>query len=175
MNLRIMMHQSKNALAKIKRTILVTAAALVLSLGLLPALAYADTAGDIQGGVDAAAGGADTKNAGTNISTTLANVINILSLAIGIIAVVVIIIAGLNYITSAGDDTKVASAKRTILNAAIGLIIVGMAQIIVRFVINASDSDDKTPVIPKSAPKEAAPSSGSSGGSSSSKKPLLLE
>lgn len=151
------MNAPTNPLAKIKRTILVTAAALVLSLGLLPAMAYADTASDIQGGVDAAAGGADTKKAETNISTTLGNVINILSLAIGIIAVVVIIIAGLNYITSAGDDTKVASAKRTILNAAIGLIIVGMAQIIVRFVINASDSDNKTPVTTQTKPKPTNP------------------
>ncbi|HCM52256.1 TPA: hypothetical protein DIS56_03975, partial [Candidatus Saccharibacteria bacterium] len=62
-------------------------------------------------------------------------VINTLSLIVGIVAVVMIIIGGLRYITSGGSDTSVTSAKNTILYAIIGLIIVALAQIMVRFVL----------------------------------------
>src|SRR3989338_3637028 len=62
-------------------------------------------------------------------------VINTLSLIVGIVAVVMIIIGGLRYITSGGSDTSVTSAKNTILYAIIGLIIVALAQILVRFVL----------------------------------------
>jgi hypothetical protein len=46
-----------------------------------------------------------------------------------------IIIGGLRYITSGGRDTGVTSAKNTILYAIIGLIIVALAQLLVRFVL----------------------------------------
>ncbi len=45
-----------------------------------------------------------------------------------------IIIGGLKYITSAGESSNVTSAKNTIMYAIIGLVIVALAQFIVRFV-----------------------------------------
>ena len=62
-------------------------------------------------------------------------VINIFSLIVGVIAVIMIIIGGLKYITSGGDSGNVTGAKNTILYAIIGLVIVALAQIIVRFVL----------------------------------------
>lgn len=62
-------------------------------------------------------------------------IINILSLIVGVVAVVMIMIGGFRYITSGGSDTGVTGAKNTILYAIIGLIIVAMAQLIVRFVL----------------------------------------
>jgi hypothetical protein len=47
-----------------------------------------------------------------------------------------IVVGGFRYVTSAGDSTKVGSAKNTILYALIGLIIVALAQIVVRFVLS---------------------------------------
>jgi hypothetical protein len=47
-----------------------------------------------------------------------------------------IIVAGFRYITSGGKQESVTGAKNTILYAVIGLIIVALAQIIVRFVLN---------------------------------------
>ncbi len=111
--------------------------ALVLLGAAAPAPAYADTAGDIKAGVNQAAGGADTSSAGDNLGNTIRTVVNILSMVIGIIAVIMIIIAGLNYITSGGNDQKIATAKNTILYAVIGLVIVAFAQVIVRFTVNA--------------------------------------
>lgn len=124
---------------KLKHLAMVSFAAMVLSIGALPALTHADTRSDIQGGVNTAAGGASTKKPGTTISETLATVLNVLSIVIGIVAVVMVIIGGFKYITSAGDSGKTASAKNTILYAVIGLVIVIFAQIIVNFVINAAD------------------------------------
>jgi hypothetical protein len=62
-------------------------------------------------------------------------IINILSVIVGIIAVIMIIIGGFRYITSGGASEKVTGAKNTLLYAIIGLIIVALAQVIVRFVL----------------------------------------
>ena len=71
---------------------------------------------------------------GTN--KLIGNIINIFSLVVGIVAVLMIIIGGFRYITSGGNDGNVGNAKNTILYAVIGLVIVALAQIIVRFVLN---------------------------------------
>ncbi|MEX1995224.1 MAG: pilin [Candidatus Saccharimonadales bacterium] len=76
-----------------------------------------------------------------SINDTIASIVNILSIIIAIIAVIMIIIGGFRYITSGGAADKVTSAKNTILYAIIGLIIVALAQTIVRFVINQAVND----------------------------------
>ena len=77
-----------------------------------------------------------TTNAVSSINNIVALVINIFSVVVGIIAVIMIIIGGVRYVTSGGNDQSVASAKNTILYAIIGLVIVALAQIIVKFVLN---------------------------------------
>ena len=57
------------------------------------------------------------------------------SAIVGIIAVVMIIVGGIKYITSGGDSGNVTAAKNTILYAVIGLVVVALAQIIVKFVL----------------------------------------
>jgi len=68
-------------------------------------------------------------------------VINIFSLIVGVIAVVMIIIGGLKYITSGGDSGNVTGAKNTILYAVVGLVVVALAQFIVRFVLDKVATD----------------------------------
>jgi hypothetical protein len=46
-----------------------------------------------------------------------------------------IIVGGLKYILSAGDSGNVTSAKNTIVYAIVGLVIVALAQFVVRFVL----------------------------------------
>jgi hypothetical protein len=62
-------------------------------------------------------------------------IINLLSLLVGVIAVIMIIIGGLKYIISSGDSSNVSSAKNTIIYALVGLVIVALAQFMVRFVL----------------------------------------
>jgi len=75
-------------------------------------------------------------DAGTNVNALIADIINIFSLIVGVVAVIMIIIGGFRYITSAGNDSNVSAAKNTILYAIIGLVIVALAQFIVRFVLD---------------------------------------
>ncbi len=70
-----------------------------------------------------------------SVNNVVANGINIFSLVIGVIAVIMIMIGGLRYITSSGDPASTKSARDTILYAVIGLVVVALAQIIVRFVL----------------------------------------
>ena len=67
-------------------------------------------------------------------------IINTLSLVVGLVAVTMIIIGGFRYITSGGGNEGVTGAKNTILYAIIGLIIVAMAQFMVRFILNRLNS-----------------------------------
>lgn len=78
---------------------------------------------------------ADDTVANDRINSILKTVINLFSLAVGIVAVFMIIIGGFKYITSGGDSNNVSGAKNTILAAVVGLVIVALAQFIVRFVL----------------------------------------
>lgn len=72
---------------------------------------------------------------GIQLGSALTVLINLLSLIIGIAAVVMIIVGGFKFITSGGDASKVASAKGTLIYALVGLAVVVLAQMIVRFVL----------------------------------------
>ena len=83
------------------------------------------------------AGACASTNTATDSITNLVHVvINVLSVVVGVIAVVMIIVGGLRYVTSGGNDTSVTGAKNTILYAVIGLVIVALSQIMVRFVLD---------------------------------------
>jgi Type IV secretion system pilin len=75
--------------------------------------------------------------AGKKIEDLVLLIINILSWVIGVVAVIMIIVGGFKYITSGGDSGGVTSAKNTILYAIVGLVIVALAQVIVRFVLGS--------------------------------------
>jgi cytochrome bd-type quinol oxidase subunit 2 len=74
-------------------------------------------------------------DAQTKVNDLLKQVINIFSVIVGVIAVFMIIFGGLKYITSGGDSGNVSGAKNTIIYALVGLVIVALAQFIVRFVL----------------------------------------
>mgnify|MGYP000844159813 CR=1 FL=1 len=76
----------------------------------------------------------------TALNGLIAKIVNIISVIVGIVAVIMIIFGGFKYITSGGDSGKVSGAKNTILYAIIGLVIVALAQFIVRFVLGQSNS-----------------------------------
>lgn len=86
--------------------------------------------------------GAEFGVAEEQISELIATAIDIFSLIIGIIAVVMIMVGGVKYITSQGSSDSVSGAKNTILYAVIGLIVVALAQLIVRFVLGTANSVD---------------------------------
>lgn len=69
------------------------------------------------------------------VNTTIKLVINVFSLVVGVISVIMIIVGGLKYITSGGESSNITGAKNTILYAIIGLVVVALAQVVVKFVL----------------------------------------
>ena len=74
-----------------------------------------------------------------NLSATglILSFIDILLLISGILAVLFIIIGGIRYIIAHGNEEQAESAKKTILHAIIGLVVVILAFVIVRVISNA--------------------------------------
>lgn len=72
---------------------------------------------------------------GEGVNNLLETVLNLLSIVAGVIAVIMIIVSGLKYVTSQGDAQGVSSAKKTLIYAIVGIIIVAFAQFIVKFVL----------------------------------------
>lgn len=123
-----------------KNKLLITLATFGLILSFSPSLAYAQcpgntTAQQIKCGANAGAGEQGNPK---SLDQTIARILNIFSVIIGVVAVIMIMIGGLRYITSGGASDRVAGAKNTILYAVIGLIVVALAQVIVRFVLNTA-------------------------------------
>ena len=75
-------------------------------------------------------------DANSKINNIIHTIVNLLSAVVGVVAVIMIIVGGFRYITSGGNDTSVTSAKNTILYAIIGLVVVALAQLIVRFTLS---------------------------------------
>jgi uncharacterized membrane protein len=108
-----------------------------------PANAAVDARDAVCEGLGAATGGAGCEEpAGeSTLNGTVTNAINIISLVVAVIAVIMVIVGGLKYITSQGESAGTAGAKNTIIYAIVGLIIVALAQLIVRFVVNRVTTD----------------------------------
>jgi hypothetical protein len=66
----------------------------------------------------------------------LVRVTRIISFLAGVGSIILIIIAGLMYVMSDGDSSKIHSARNTLVYAVVGLIIVGVAQGIIILVLN---------------------------------------
>lgn len=128
---------------KLKLTLLTLVSLLMFSAPLaVPAIASAAPA-DIQSGLCSGANlnandttcDVATDGATDKINNIITVVINAFSLVVGIASVIMIIIGGLRYIISGGEAGNVTSAKNTILYAIIGLVVVALAQFIVKFVL----------------------------------------
>ena len=108
------------AQAKPQEAICTGAQTLTISSGDPNSSACQDDADDVEG----------------RVNNLITQIINIFSVIVGIIAVIMIIYGGLKYITSGGDSSRVTSARQTLIYALIGLIIVALAQFLVRFVLS---------------------------------------
>lgn len=129
-----------NIVQKIK----IAALVLISSFILVGVSATAVQAGPFDGSRQEACKGANLSNNGdcksgqasTELENAIKFVINLLTIIVGIVAVVLIIINGLKFITSNGDSNAISSAKHGVIYAIVGLIIVALAQVIVRFVLS---------------------------------------
>lgn len=72
----------------------------------------------------------------TGSSGILAQLGEWLTLAVGVISAIMLIVGGLRYITSAGQPQSAQAARNTIVYAIVGLVVAGIANFIIGFVIN---------------------------------------
>lgn len=89
-------------------------------------------------GATAGSGNCRENQAANKLETTIGNIVDLLTVVVGIIAVIMIIINGFRFITSGGDSNTVSAARNGILYALAGLVIVVLAQVIVRFVLGTA-------------------------------------
>lgn len=130
---------------KMRSQLLSLVAATLLLVPMITVSVYADSPVTIQDNVcdgannlqlDNGDGGcAATSGSTSDFNRIIADVINIFSVIVGMAAVIMILVGGFRYITSGGDSNKIGSAKTTIIYAIIGLVIVAMAQVVVKFVL----------------------------------------
>ncbi len=114
-----------------------------LGLAAAPVMAFSCSDGNLtaqqalQCGANGGTATTDTSQQATNtLQETLKTILEIFSIAVGVIAVIMVILSGFRYITSGGSQEKVTSAKNSLLYAIIGLIIVALAQVLVRFTLS---------------------------------------
>ncbi len=67
--------------------------------------------------------------------SSLVEILNGVLSILAVVAIIVIVVGGFRYMTSAGDAAKLKRARDTILYAAIGLVVCGVAAIVVNFVV----------------------------------------
>lgn len=127
------------------RQIVKEISALAASLAVAFALAHsfaspvyaAGAAGSAQqavcGGVNL--GGGTCSGGASELDKVVKAAVQILSIIAGIAAVIMLIIGGLKYVTSGGDSSSIASAKTSIIYALVGIVVVVLSQLLVKFVL----------------------------------------
>lgn len=73
--------------------------------------------------------------ASSDTQKILEQVINIMSAIGAVIAVIVIIVNGIKLVLSSGDSARVNTARSGIIMAIVGLLVIAVAQTLVKFII----------------------------------------
>ena len=121
-----------------KKQLIASVSALgLLSLVVLPSVVFAqgiDPISNSFGYAQGIGGGAFGTN---DLRDTIVSLINVLLGFLGIIAVIIILWGGFQWMTAAGNEEKVSSARTTIIAGVIGLAIIIASFAISRFVIQS--------------------------------------
>ncbi|MFC1810521.1 hypothetical protein ACFLZH_03405 [Patescibacteria group bacterium] len=88
--------------------------------------------GDVPSSISAATGGEGS------IRALALNIVNFFLLFLGLIAVIMIIYGGISYVTAAGNQEKIEKAKKVIMYAIVGIVIVLISFALVRTVISGA-------------------------------------
>lgn len=115
---------------------------IVICFLILPVIASAQGLKNINQAIDTTAQGAGIKGE-TNLIQIFALLINILLGILGLVFVVLIIYGGAEWMTAMGANEKIVKAKKLIINAVIGLVIIIAAYSIANFVIIALNTATK--------------------------------
>lgn len=92
---------------------------------------------EMNGGSGGDAAGATANKLGTWVTIIALNIVAMLLYAVGYVSLGFIIYGGFKYMTSGDNSSGTAAARKTILNAVIGLVLSIMAVAIINFVAGA--------------------------------------
>ncbi len=112
-------------------------AAVLLSLFLVPSIAFAAVNVKDEFGKALDKGGITTSGQVPNVEQSLGSIINVVLGFVGMAVLVLVVYAGALWILAAGNEDKITQAKGILKGAVLGLIIVFSAYIIVNFVLQA--------------------------------------
>ncbi len=121
------------------KLILATLAVFLAITPAVPALAATDVfsgACSSKGASSSAACQANGSDPLTGTNGLLVKVTRIISFVAGVASVILMVVGGLMYVMSNGDASRTSAARNTLIYAAVGLVIVGVAQGIVILVLN---------------------------------------
>lgn len=76
-----------------------------------------------------------TKNPIYGPDGIITKVTQVLTVFVGVVAVFVLVLAGISMMTSGGEPNKIATARRMVLYACIGIVVAVLGQAIVSFVL----------------------------------------
>ncbi|MBD3330467.1 hypothetical protein GF354_02960 [Candidatus Peregrinibacteria bacterium] len=112
--------------------------AMALMVGAISLFAFLPTAsaqlispGDLPSEIGAATGGE------TDLRALVLRIINYFLTFLGIVAVIFVIYGGVTYVTSAGNDEAVGNAKKIIMYALIGIIVILLSFVLVNAILGA--------------------------------------
>lgn len=72
----------------------------------------------------------------TNLTSVVVNITNWVLGFVTVIAVLMLIWGGINYLTAAGDESQIDTAKHIITYSIIGLVVVGISYAVVNVVVS---------------------------------------
>jgi len=98
-------------------------------------LAQSDAANNVLGGLNLAGDRGFGASGAISVPTLVGNLINALLGLSGLILVGLLVYGGFLYMTAQGDTERVKTAKKTMINAVIGIVIIVAAYAAAAFVI----------------------------------------
>lgn len=106
-------------------------------VSLAPVAVNAQMSSDDLWGTDTAQIYTDQGFSKTDPRQTVASIIKVALGFLGSIAVILVVIAGFKWMTSGGNENKIAESKKLMTAAVVGLVIILLAFAITNFVINS--------------------------------------
>lgn len=122
-------------MSRLITTAMFVISAITLSLLVFPAAAQLNTISNCKSSFGIAEC-ADNDNAST-LRDKIVVIGNAFLTILGIVAVIAIIWGGVQYIMSAGEPDKARTAKHTIIYAIVGIVVVILSAVIVRFIVES--------------------------------------
>lgn len=124
------------SLSQALRTGIFTTVFLSLAIGMFPVMAKIEPIKSSEcDTLGIKCDGANDKS--DKVKARISNIVNVALSLVALLAAIFIIYGGVKYIISFGESDEAEKAKKIILYAVIGLIVIGLAAVLVNFVINS--------------------------------------